>query len=270
MKTILIVNRLKTIVSRIIPEAILRYFSGYLYGWRGSYSSWDEAKQKCSGYGSQIILDKVKQSLLKVKEGLANYERDSVIISEVQYSFPLLSGLMWIAAQNSGKLHVLDYGGSLGSSYFQNKQFLDVLPDVHWCIVEQPNFVQAGLDNFSSHRVHFYYSIDECLKSYKIDVVLFSSVLQYLEDPYELLEEIKSGDFDYVIIDRTPFVKGEDRITIQKISPKIYKAKYPCWFFNKSKFLNFMSSSYELILEFNALDKANIPSEFKGFLFKNK
>ena len=261
-------NRLKTLAKRIIPEKILRYFVGFLYGWHGNYSSWNEAKQKCSGYGSQIILDKVKQSLLKVKEGLAAYERDSVIFSEVQYSFPLLSGLMWIAARNNGKLNVLDYGGSLGSTYFQNKRFLDSLSDIHWCIVEQPNFVQAGLENFSSDRIHFYCTIAECLKSNKIDVVLFSSVLQYLENPYELLEEIKSGNFDYVIIDRTPFVKGEDRITVQKVSPKIYKAKYPCWFFNKNKFLDFMSPSYELILEFDTLDKANISSEFKGFIFK--
>ena len=261
-------NRLKALAKRIIPEGILRYFVGFLYGWHGNYLSWNEAKQKCSGYGSPIILAKVKQSSLKVKEGLAAYERDSVIYSEAQYSFPLLSGLMWIAARNSGKLNVLDYGGSLGSSYFQNKRFLDSISDVHWCIVEQPNFVQVGLENFSSDRVHFYYAIDECLKSYKIDVVLFSSVLQYLENPYELLEDIKSGDFNYVIIDRTPFVKGEDRITVQKVSPKIYKAKYPCWFFNKSKFLDLMSPSYELIFEFDTPDKANVTSEFKGFLFK--
>ena len=261
-------NQIETLVKRIIPEKILRYFIGFLYGWHGNYSSWNEAKQKCSGYGSQIILAKVKQSSLKVKEGLAAYERDSVIYNEAQYSFPMLSGLMWIAAQNNGKLNVLDYGGSLGSSYYQNKRFLDSLSDVHWCIVEQPNFVQTGLENFSSDRIHFYYTIAECLKSNKIDVVLLSSVLQYLENPYELLENIKSGDFDYVIIDRTPFVKGEDRITVQKVSPKIYTAKYPCWFFNKNKFLNFMSPSYKLILEFDAQDKANITSEFKGFLFK--
>ena len=129
-------NRLKTFAKRIIPEKILRYFVGFFYGWHGNYFSWNEAKQKCSGYESQIILDKVKQSSLKVKEGLAAYERDSVIYSKVQYSFPLLSGLMWIAARNNGKLNVLDYGGSLGSSYFQNKRFLDSISGIHWCIVE--------------------------------------------------------------------------------------------------------------------------------------
>lgn len=261
-------NRLKTLAKRIIPEEILRYFVGFFYGWQGNYLSWNEAKQKCSGYGSQIILAKVKQSSLKVKEGLAAYERDSVIYCETQYSFPLLSGLMWIAARNNGKLNVLDYGGSLGSSYFQNKRLLDSLSDVHWCIVEQPNFVQAGLEYFSSDRIHFYYTIAECLESNKIDVVLFSSVLQYLKNPYELLEDINSRDFNYVFIDRTPFVKGKDRLTVQKVSPKIYKAKYPCWFFNKNKFLDFMSPSYELIFEFDTPDKANITSEFKGFLFK--
>ncbi len=259
---------MKNLLRKIIPGFLKIIIIPLFYGWRGNYDNWNIAKTKCSGYDSPIILEKVKESALKVKNRQVAFERDSVIFSEVQYSFPLLSGLLWIAARNNGKLNVLDYGGSLGSSYFQNKRFLDTLSDVHWCIVEQPNFVQAGLEDFSSDRIHFYYTIAECLKSNKIDVVLFSSVLQYLENPYELLEDIKSGTFDYVIIDRTPFIKGEDRITVQKVSPKIYKAKYPCWFFNKSKFLNFMSPSYELILEFDAQDKANITSEFKGFLLK--
>jgi putative methyltransferase (TIGR04325 family) len=38
----------------------------------------------------------------------------------------------------------LDFGGSLGSSYFQNKKFLDALRLVEWNVVEQENFVATG------------------------------------------------------------------------------------------------------------------------------
>lgn len=260
---------MQNLLRKIIPGYLKRLMIPLFYGWRGNYDSWDVAKHKCSGYDSHIILEKVKESALKVKNGQVAFERDSVIFAEVQYSFPLLSGLMWIAAQNSGRLNVLDFGGSLGSSYYQNLHLLQYLEDFHWCIVEQPHFVEEGVKSFANDNLHFFYNMKECLKEYNIHVVLFSSVLQYMKEPYKILEEVFNHNIEYIIIDRTPFLrKGNDRITVQKVPEWIYKAKYPCWFFNKTKFLNFMNQSYKLILEFDALDKANITSEFKGFLFR--
>ncbi|MHC1704355.1 MAG: TIGR04325 family methyltransferase [Tenuifilaceae bacterium] len=261
---------IKTVLKQTLPNPIKRFVTGFFYGWHGNYSSWDEALSKSTGYDSELIHEKVKNSLLKVKKGDAIYERDSMIFSEVEYSYPVLSGLMWIAAQNDGKINVLDYGGSLGSSYFQNKQFLNTIKQVNWCIVEQPHFVKTGVESFSSDKLHFFYTIDECINRYKIDVVLLSSVLQYLEKPYELLDIIKEKKIEYLIIDRTPYFNGNDRITVQKVNPSIYKAKYPCWFFNKDKFINYIEQYYNIILEFDALDSANIKSEFKGFLLKLK
>jgi putative methyltransferase (TIGR04325 family) len=263
-------DKIKLILKRIIPVPILNFITGFFYGWRGNYKTWSEAQKKTSGYASPNILEKVKQATLKVKNGNAVFERDSVIFNKIEYSYPVLSALMWIAAQNKGKLNILDFGGSLGSSYYQNKQFSDSLPELNWCIVEQTNFVQEGLQNFSDEKLHFYYTIDECLSKNNIDIILLSSVLQYIEKPYELLEQIKSKRIKYILIDRTPFIKGKDRITIQKVHPKIYKAKYPCWFFNESKFINSIINDYNIIMEFDALDRANIQSTFKGFLFNKK
>ena len=45
---------------------------------------------------------------MKVKKGEAVYERDSMIFDQIEYSWPVLFGLMWAAAQNSGYLKVLD------------------------------------------------------------------------------------------------------------------------------------------------------------------
>jgi putative methyltransferase (TIGR04325 family) len=258
----------KKVIKELVPPVFLRMITGLFYGWHGNYPSWNEATKKSGGYDSLSILEKVKASSLKVKNGSAVYERDSLIFDQIEYSFPLLTGLLWIAGRNNGKLNVLDFGGSLGSTYFQNKSFLDTLADVNWCIVEQREVVKTGIENFEDQRLHFFYSIDECLKTYDIHMVLLSSVLQYLEEPYKLLDEIISHKPEYIIIDRTPFVKGNDRITIQTVNPKIYKGSYPCWFFNENKFVSSLIPSYKMIVEFDALDRANINSEFKGFIFQ--
>jgi putative methyltransferase (TIGR04325 family) len=263
-------KKIRYLLKKILPESIKRGISGFFYGWHGNYSSWNEAVKMSSGYSSETIVKTVSDSSAKVRDGLAAYERDSVVFEQAEYSFPVLSGLLWIAAQNKGLLRVLDFGGSLGSSYFQNKKFLDKIPEVHWCIIEQPQFVKEGLSKFSTDRLQFFNSAEDCLTSKEIDVILLSSVLQYIEEPFRLLENLTSKGIKYLIIDRTPFVKGKDRITIQKVHPLIYKATYPCWFFNKGKFINFLGKDYELIADFDAIDKANLPSEFKGFIFSRK
>jgi putative methyltransferase (TIGR04325 family) len=265
-----ILGKLKKIIKHILPDSLIRLARGIRYGWHGDYSSWKAAKLKCSGYDSQIILDKVRDSTLRVKNGTAEYERDSVLFDKVQYSFPLLTGMMWIAACNKGRLNVLDFGGALGSSYFQSKKIFDALEEVNWCIVEQPGFVKTGQESFEDKNLHFFYNVQECLDTYNVDVVLFSSVLQYLEKPYEMLETIRSKNIRFLIVDRTPFILGKDRITVQKVNPRIYNASYPCWFFNELDFVSFMGQSYDKIFEFDALDQANIRSEFKGFVFQLK
>jgi len=244
--------------------------TGLFYGWHGNYLSWDEARKKCSGYSTEAIIEKVSSSAAAVRDGIRAYERDSVLYDEIQYSYPILASLMCVAAQKKGSLNVLDFGGSMGSSYYQNKSFLDSLETVNWGIVEQQGFVEIGLKDFSTSILKFFYNIDDCFNSFKPDVVLLSSVIQYIEEPYLLLDSIIAKRPDYILFDRTPFIKENDRITIQKVHPAIYKATYPCWFFNKEKFLAYMSRSYELIFGFDALDKANISSEFLGFLFRIK
>ncbi len=76
-----------------------------LYGWFGNYAIWDEAKKQCTGYDTTSILEKVKQAILKVKNGEAAYERDSVIFDTIEYSEPLLNIFKSITKENNGILH---------------------------------------------------------------------------------------------------------------------------------------------------------------------
>jgi putative methyltransferase (TIGR04325 family) len=260
----------KELLKDLLPPLFLRRMKGISHGWYGKYSSWSKALEKCSGYNSHSILEKVTASALKVKEGSSAYERDSMLFDKTEYSFALLAGLMWIAAGNCGRLNVLDFGGSLGSSYFQNKKFLDSLDEINWCIVEQPGFVKAGIKYFADNRLHFFHTIEECLDKFDIDVIVFSSVLQYMEEPFGLLEQVSNTGIPNMIIDRTPFVHGSDRITVQMVNPRIYRGSYPCWFFNEKNFLTRIEKGYDLIAEFDALDQANIRSKFKGFILRKK
>ena len=228
-----------------------------------------------TGYDSERILGKVRDSLLKVKRGEAVYERDSVLFDKVQYSWPLLAGLLWIASQNGNRINLVDFGGSLGSTYYQNRKFLLQLKELRWNIVEQKSFVDRGRRDFENEHLKFYHELEECFLEQRPDTILFSSVLQYLERPYSVLGKVRSLGFEFLLFDRTTIIEsGEDRITLQKVPPEIYDASYPAWFFNREKFLGFFSADYELVVEFDALAGA-IPlgDRFgydKGFIFRKR
>ena len=159
---------MKQFVKDILPPIILKIakrIDSYKYGWKGNYVTWHEAKSNSIGYNSEEIFFKVRDSMIKVKNGEATYERDSVIFDKIEYSWPILSGLMLASAKSGGELRVLDFGGSLGSTYYQNKKFFDELSNVSWSIVEQKRFVDIGKKEFEDNRLKFYNNIDECLKN---------------------------------------------------------------------------------------------------------
>lgn len=209
--------------------------------WSGPFPNWEEASKECTGYDQAEILERCKSSLLKVKNGEAVYERDSVIFDEIQYSWPVLACLQKAALESKGKLTVLDFGGSLGSSYFQNRAFLGSV-DLTWCIVEQEHFVACGKEFFENQSLKFYENIEACLAENKVNVALLSSVLQYIPAPYEIIKKIVSLNIPYIVIDRTAVTCLEDDfIAIQRVPGEIYNASYPCYFFSGEKLLNAFS-----------------------------
>lgn len=241
----------------------------------GNYRDYEEARRNCTGYDAPLILEKVKESLLKVKRGEAAYERDSVIFDKIEYSLPLLSFLLYAASASGNKLNILDFGGSLGSTYFQNRKFLNRLSALKWNIVEQPNFVACGKRDFADEKLLFFSSISECIRSQNPNILLMSSVLPYLPSPYEKIDEILNCDFEFIIIDRTPFFRSDlpDRLTIEHVPPEIYEAEYPAWFLNKHKFISALSNKYELYETMSANDKLYLrdaPADYLAMLFIRK
>lgn len=214
------------------------------YGWFGNYNSWQEASALTEGYNKTNILDKTKAALLKVKNGEAVYERDTVLFDKKEYPYPLITYLL----QQGRALNILDFGGSLGTTYYQVRDF--VTPG-SWHIVEQAHYVNCGKELFENDILKFHYSIADCLASTPIDVVILSSVLQFLPDPHTFLHSLVQYGFERIIIDRTFFTNGtHDRLTVQHVWPSVYEASYPAWFFEEQKFLLHFKNEYTLLGEF--------------------
>jgi putative methyltransferase (TIGR04325 family) len=241
-------------ITQWIPPIFIRFFrkvGSRSINFDGWYTEWNDANAQCSGYDQESIVNQALNASLLVSQGKAIFERDSVIFDDIQYSWPLLSGLMLAAALEDGQLKVIDFGGALGTSYFQNLRFLEQLKNIEWSIIEQKHFVALGRQHLLNETLKFYNSIQDLSAERQANVVLLSSVMQYLPEPYEILNELLLKNPKVVIFDRTSFINSgdEDRIRIQNVPEEIYKASYPCWFLSKPKLCNYLNERGYKVLE---------------------
>ncbi len=243
-------------------------------GYTGNYASWEEARHNSDGYDDALILERVRAALARVRDGQAAYERDGVVFDRVQHAFPLLTALLLAAGRNAGRLNVLDFGGSLGSSYFQCRGFLEHLASLRWNVVEQPNFVVCGQREFAGDTLAFYNDVDTCLAEQSVNVLLLSGVLPYVDEPHALLSGLAARQVENVIIDRTPlFDDAPDRLTVQLVPAAVYgrAVSYPAWILNHTGVVSHFAGRYRLWYEFDAL-AGDLPLEDttvrdRGFFF---
>ncbi|MDR2409939.1 MAG: methyltransferase, TIGR04325 family [Bacteroidales bacterium] len=275
----------KKIISQFIPPVItniVRKKSKVV--WKGVYLQWNDALVKTNSYSDEQIIDKVTEAALKVLEGKYPYERDSVVFEKIQYNWPLFTCFGYVLKEERRPASVVDFGGSLGSIYISNRWFFDENSIKQWIVVEQPNFVERGKQLFGDKNMPVFFAdgiseVREMCKSKQssVDVLLLSSVLQYLEDPYELLQQyIDILSPTYIIIDRTSFSASDAFVSTQYVNKQIVQSSYPCRFFEKEDFLDlFFTKRYEQILEFNSFcDPQHLRINYKeanwqGFLFKH-
>jgi putative methyltransferase (TIGR04325 family) len=263
---------IKKILKLLMPSILMILYKkliakkSFIYG----FSDWNSAVVKSTTYNTEDVFKKTLSSARKVRDGLAVYERDSVIFNKIQYDWALLSSLMFITNVHN-RLNVLDYGGALGTTYRQNKKFFDLLDcKKSWIILEQKRFVDIGKHEFSNNELSFINSLDELNDS--IDLVLLGSSICYFEKPYGVLANLIKLKPNFILITKTPFSDlDEDNLSIQIIRPSIYNATYPVWTFSKNKFMNYMVSSYNLVEEWeDQLQHTDDDRVLMGMLFKLK
>ena len=274
---------IKKLGKKILPPIVIDFLKlfqknkqGTAIVWNESYESWDKAISISSGYDDKAILEKTKEALLQVKSGAFAYERDTVLFEKLELNWNLIACLQKVIIETGNILSILDFGGSLGSTYFQNKSFLPNI--IEWSVVEQFHVVSCGQENFEDEKLKFYPTIENCKLERNPSVLLLGSVLPYMEDPINWIEIFLKYEFKYIIIDRTSFTEDSpNRLTLQTVPSEIYSATYPCWFFNEERFLSLFSHKYDIISEVqNMVNPSNFYNEngnkmyWNGFFLKLK
>jgi putative methyltransferase (TIGR04325 family) len=245
-----LITELKKKLRPFVPLFVFR-LKRAIFGWRwfrGRYASWDKARVKAIGYDEPRILAKVLSATLEVKAGRAAYERDSVLFFERAVDAELLTCLRQVASQYDGRLRVLDFGGALGSSYWQHRHELSDLVELRWDVVEQAHFVTAGQNHLQDGQLQFFHTLEAALSGANDcahNVLLASGVIHCLPSPHAVLDQLVRCGVPWMIFHNLPLHSDDsDYVMIQHVPPEIYAATYPVWFLNRRRFLDHFTNRY--------------------------
>lgn len=252
---------------------VLRHWGNRMLGastvYRGPFSDWATASAATEGYDQCAILERVSLATRKVLDGIATFEQDGITFYAPPPPSQALSGLLVAAALDGGRLSVLDFGGGLASHYLRWRSLLSALPSVRWAVVEQANYVAEGRRLFSTNpAVSFHEEIATVATS--PNVVLASSVLQYLPEPYLALRHLIELAPRMIVLDRQPY--GEkDTVMTQSVPPNLGRASYPLWMLSRDKVHAQLSPNYQLLSEFESSDyplcAAGIQATYQGSIW---
>jgi putative methyltransferase (TIGR04325 family) len=262
---------IRAVLKATIPPFLLRWAKS-CHDWSLPCRSWEAAAQRATGYDAPRILQRARLAMEIVRANPSLLERDTVVLSNSGItSWPLLASLLWVATRSDGRLTVLDFGGSLGSTLLEYGGFLRYLRDLSWNVVEQPHFVACGRAEFETSVLRFFTSVAECQEQRNCNVFLMSSVLQYLEDPYCELRSLLQAQPPFFILDRTTFhPSNRDCIVVQRST--VARESYPCWFLQQDRVSRiFEENSYDLVWDWPSWEDASFAyPRYRGCLFAKR
>ena len=268
----------RQVAKAFVPRSIVRGLRSLGVGggvrFSAPYATWEAASSAATGYDADEILAKVRAAALAVRRGEAAFERDSVLFEKPDPPAPLLAVLLRAALAHSGRLNVLDFGGSLGSAFFQCRPFLSGAGRLRWSVVEQPAFVDCGRRDFETDELRFFDSIEAAAAAEPPHVAVLLSCLQYLREPEGVARRIAAERPDAIVIDRTPMHDApDDTVVVQHVNPAIYRASYPFRIFGRDRLAALFGDRYRIAEKlpdtpFEALERQH-DARYVGMVFES-
>ena len=220
-------------LSDFVPPILLRWLFSRpdSYGFFGDYPDWASAAAESRPY--DLDVEVTARLLEETRQG----QRETGLNAAVVLAALLAKG---------GKANVLDFGGGLGVGYFR---LFPVVPNAieSWRVIEKAHVVEYGARHFADDRLSFWRSIPEATDTWRPDIVIASSVLEYLPDRYDVLCRLASLNPTKIVIDRSP-IGDEERIMVQRVPAQNGGYIVPCAVLSRSK-LQAALRDYDLFFE---------------------
>jgi putative methyltransferase (TIGR04325 family) len=234
-------SRTGSLVARLI-----RYNSSM---WSGSYPDWETAALSCRTTTLEGQLCAYERALTAVLDGQALFERDSLLQHRPVTCWPLMLALRDLQACGTFRPIVLDYGGGLGSVYFQHRAWWSASRPVTWNVVELPQVAAIGRRLVQDPQLNFFDSLEKAVQHQPPDLIVAAGILPMVARPEALLDTLASLGARWLYLDRIPVShrNGKTLIARQVVPSNVYESESPFWFFDECKWLKQLSSRFVLV-----------------------
>ena len=260
-------STIRNFIKPLVPRALLdarteRHFFRNKQWWAthlGEFGSFDEANAHISKRAkpTNYVLD--HDRWLKNREKLSSHD------------YPVA---FWLdkLINHLGQESLVDFGGSVGVSYYAMKKYMILPENLSWIVCELREVVERGLQ-ISAQRGDTQLQFTSDLSViHRAPIFMASGSLHYLETPlYDLLAQ-REGAPNYLILNKLPLSAVKSFVTIESAGNGLY----PCRVQLESSFLAGIESlGYRLVdrwkcLEHNmqvALKPELSFKNFDGFFF---
>jgi putative methyltransferase (TIGR04325 family) len=169
------------------------------------------------------------------------------------------------------RLSLLDWGGAVGHYFGYARQLLPRLK-FDYVVKDLEQFCEAGRKLAAGAT---FVSDERRALSRDYDFVFVSASAQYSRDFYGLLRNLCDCAREWLMITRLPIVEtSDDFVVVQRPHAYGYMTEYACWYINRRRFLDCITShGFSLEREFVLGDAAHVVNapevgRYAGFLFR--
>lgn len=229
-------------------DRVIRYASRARqpFIWEGIYSQYRDVPAKGAGFDSEEWISATRQSTVSALESLCS--QANCIPYDIAAYHSLFSLTVALLRKDRERLRVLDFGGGMGMAFVNLLRGLGEPPNppIDYLVIDNERSCQEGALLFSQMgSIQFSSTLPHDLAD--VDIILLSSVLQFVEDYKSTLERLAALNAPNWLF---TFVPTGDIPTFASGQKNVPGSTIPVWFFNLGELLEIMRSlGYQLIFK---------------------
>jgi len=245
----------RKILRSPVVKSVARWANKEPFIWDGIYESFDQAPVSGDGFASDVWLADMERYTSTALMALRN--EDGIPENVPQYH-ALLSILVASLATSKRPLRVIDFGGGMGIGFVNMMRCLPEDMACEYLVVDNEASCDRGRRLFRDFpSLRFTPHLPQ--KFGAVDVLVLSSVLQFVENHEELLTKLASFAPRLWLF---TFVPAGNIPTFATAQLNVPESVLPAWFFNLRELIETIETrGYELIFR-SALDRVFDMSNF--------
>lgn len=170
---------------KVVQSAVKRILGvGLIF--RETSLAWEELVLESGSYADPNLVSRLESRSTLAWTDLTKFERDGFFLEKPGFQWEALTALLEVASKTEGTLRVVDFGGSFATLARQLEQIFGNRDGIEWLVVEQEEIATRG-PALGLKNVSFFSDLEEVLNGYDPQVFFASASLQYLKDPYAVI-----------------------------------------------------------------------------------